>query len=130
MRAYASNYFPMLRSRAKRGIMVTMWFLVRLSFLVAVLAACSLVAGQSTTDGIGTITSALRAGEFDQALQLLQPELEHRPQSAQLWTLRGIALSGKGNKKEALGAFRRALGIAPNYLPALEGAAQIEYDDG
>jgi tetratricopeptide (TPR) repeat protein len=47
-----------------------------------------------------------------------------------LWTLRGIALSGKGDKKEAVLAFRHALGISPDYLPALEGAAQIEYESG
>lgn len=76
------------------------------------------------------MTSALRAGQFDEALQLLQPELEQQPKNPQLWALRGIALSGKGNKKEALGAFRRALSVAPDYLPALEGAAQIEYDSG
>jgi tetratricopeptide (TPR) repeat protein len=60
----------------------------------------------------------------------LHPELERSPRSAQLWTLRGIALSGKGDKKEALVAFRHALGISPDYLPALEGAAQIEYESG
>ena len=69
-------------------------------------------------------------GQFDEALQLLQPELEQQPKNPQLWALRGIALSGKGNKKEALGAFRHALSISPDYLPALEGAAQIEYDSG
>jgi tetratricopeptide (TPR) repeat protein len=109
--------------------MVAMWFSTRLGFLVAVLAACSFAAAQSTMDRIGPITSALRTGQFDQALQLLQPELQLNPQSAQLWTLRGIALSGKGDKKGALGAFRHALGISANYLPALEGAAQIEYED-
>lgn len=72
--------------------------------------------------------SALRAGQFDKALQLLQPKLEQNPKNAQLWTLRGLALSGKGDKREALGAFHRALGVTPDYLPALEGAAQIEYD--
>ena len=85
---------------------------------------------QAPTDALGLITSALRARQFDQALQLLQPALEEHPKSAQLWTLRGIALSGKSNTKEALGAFKHALSISPEYLPALEGAAQIEYDRG
>ncbi len=107
-----------------------MHFPIRFSILAAALAVCSFVAAQTGTEGVGPITSALRAGQFDVALQLLQPELERSPSNPQLWTLRGIALSGKGNKREALGAFRRALGISPDYLPALEGAAQIEYDDG
>jgi tetratricopeptide (TPR) repeat protein len=107
-----------------------MRFTIRLGVLVPLLVACSFIAAQTTSDRLGPVTSALRAGQFDKALQLLQPELEKDPKSTQLWTLRGIAFSGKGAKKEALGAFRHALAISPNYLPALEGAAQIEYEDG
>jgi tetratricopeptide (TPR) repeat protein len=103
---------------------------VRFSVLAALIVACSFVLAQTNTAGIEPVTSALRTGQFDEALQLLQPELEKQPRNPQLWALRGIALSGKGNKKEALGAFRHALSISPDYLPALEGAAQIEYDSG
>lgn len=106
-----------------------MRFSVRLCALSALFAACSLVVAQ-TPDRLGPVTSALRAGQFAKALQLLQPELEKDPRNARLWTLRGIALSGNGEKREALGAFRHALEISPDYLPALEGAAQIEYEDG
>jgi len=97
---------------------------------VFLLAACVLAPAQNPPSQIGPITSALRAGQFDQALQLLQPELDRAPKNPQLWTLRGIALSSKGDKKEALVAFRQALGFSPDYLPALEGAAQIEYERG
>ncbi len=107
-----------------------MHFLVRFGVVAAMLSACSFMVAQSKADGIGPITSALRGGKFDEALQLLRPELEQSPGSAQLWTLRGIALSGKGDKKEALGSFRRALSFSPDYLPALEGAAQTEYQTG
>jgi tetratricopeptide (TPR) repeat protein len=85
---------------------------------------------QTTTARIEPVTSALRAGQFDKALQLLQPQLEQEPKNPQLWALRGIALAGKGEKKQGLDAFRKALSISPDYLPALEGAAQIEYDHG
>lgn len=107
-----------------------MHFSIRLSVLVALLAACSFIMAQNKTEGIGPVTFALRAGQFDEALQLLQPQLEQSPRNPQLWTLRGIANSGKGDKKEALSAFHQALSISADYLPALEGAAQIEYDDG
>ncbi len=107
-----------------------MRFSICLAVLVAWLAASAPMVAQTTADWIASITSELQAGEFEKALQLLQPELERNPKSAQLWTLRGLALSGKGDKKAALGAFRRALIVAPDYLPALEGAAQIEYDSG
>lgn len=105
-------------------------FAVRLRMLVALLAACSFTVAQTTANRIEPVTSALRAGQFVKALQILQAELEKDPNSTQLWALRGIALSGKGDKREALGAFRHALAISPDYLPALEGAAQIEYENG
>ena len=35
-----------------------------------------------------------------------------------------------GHKKEALASFRKALKVSPDYLAALEGAAQIEYEAG
>src|SRR5580700_11945672 len=110
--------------------MTIMSLFIRLGMLVAVLSPCSFIAAQATADQIGPITSALRAGQYDDALKLLQGQLEQHPQSPQLWTLRGMADSGKGEKREALGAFRHALSISPDYLPALEGAAQIEYESG
>jgi tetratricopeptide (TPR) repeat protein len=41
-----------------------------------------------------------------------------------------MALAGTGNVKHALSAYQRALKLAPNYLPALEGAAQSEFQMG
>jgi len=110
--------------------MASMRFPIRLGILAPMLVACSFLAAQTTAEQIGAVTSALRAGQFDQALQLLQPELQQNSKNPQLWTLRAIALSGKGDKKGALAAFRHALGNSPDYLPALEGAAQIEYESG
>jgi tetratricopeptide (TPR) repeat protein len=111
--------------------MAGMRFPTQVGVLITLLAAHLLVVAQTpATDRVGPIASALRAGQFDTALHLLQPELDQSPRNPQLWALRGIALSGKGEKKEALSAFRQALGISPDYLPALEGAAQIEYENG
>lgn len=98
--------------------------------LAALLAACSYLIAQTPADRITAISSALRAKQFDQALQFIKTELDQTPKSAQLWTLRGIAFSGKHEEKGALAAFRHALTLSPDYLPALEGAAQIEYQDG
>jgi tetratricopeptide (TPR) repeat protein len=103
---------------------------VRLGVLVALVVVSSFAVAQTAPARIEPATSALRAGQFDKALQLLQPDLEQEPKNPQLWALRGIALAGKGNKREALDAYRHALSILPDYLPALEGAAQIEYDKG
>ena len=111
-----------------------MRFTIRVSMLAALLTVRSWMVAQTavthtTAVGIESITSALQADQFDKALEYLKPELKQSPRNVQLWTLQGIALSGKGDKKDALITFRHALEITPDYLPALEGAAQIEYEN-
>ena len=44
--------------------------------------------------------------------------------------LEGLAESGKGNRTSALASYEAALRISPDYLPALEGAAQLQFEDG
>ncbi len=83
---------------------------------------------QIAEDRAGPIASALRDQDFGHALELLRPELQESPENAQLWTMQGVAYSGRGQKKEALASFRSALKISPDYIPALQGAAQIEYE--
>src|ERR1019366_4221753 len=85
---------------------------------------------QIAGDRIGPIASALRSQEFSKALDLLQTALKESPGNAQLWTMQGVAYSGEGRKKEALASFRNALRVAPDYVLALQGAAQIEYEAG
>jgi tetratricopeptide (TPR) repeat protein len=85
---------------------------------------------QTSADQVSTVAAALRAGEFGKALELLRPVLQQSPGSSQLWTLEALAYSGQGHKKEALRSFQHALKISPDYLPALEGAAQIDYETG
>jgi tetratricopeptide (TPR) repeat protein len=88
------------------------------------------IVGQTSNDRVQAITSALRSHDFEQALQLLHPAIQNSPNNAQLWMLQGLAYSGKGDSKSALGSYQHALQISPDYLPALEGAAQIEYEGG
>lgn len=75
----------------------------------------------------GTIESALRDHDYQHALQLVQIEVQQSPKNPKLWFLQGIALSGLGHKHEALASYNRSLAISPDYLPALEGAAELEY---
>ena len=86
------------------------------------------VRAQSAPDRVAPITSALRAGDFERAVQLTREGLEKSPRDAQLWTLQGIGLSAEKRNEDALQAFHHALQISPEYLPALEGAAQIAFD--
>ncbi|MGB0011429.1 MAG: tetratricopeptide repeat protein [Candidatus Sulfotelmatobacter sp.] len=96
-------------------------------FLLWLLSAA---AAQSAEDGLGPIASALQNREFQNALELLRPALQASPNNAELWAMQGTAYAGEGNPKEALASFRSALKISPDYLPALEGAIQIEYEAG
>src|SRR5271169_2430505 len=101
-----------------------------LSLTVVLVATLSGMFARTATDRVGPITSALRNREFEKALQLLQPALQESPKNHQLWFFQGLAYSGTGNQKAALASYQSALRLAPDYLPALEGAAQLEYDAG
>jgi tetratricopeptide (TPR) repeat protein len=76
------------------------------------------------------IVSALRDKNYEQALDLARQTLKSQPRNAQILTLEALALRGLGREQDALAAFRKALGVSPDYLAALEGAAQIEYAAG
>jgi tetratricopeptide (TPR) repeat protein len=92
--------------------------------LLAALLASSYLHAQSGD----AIAAALRAREFERAVQLSRDALLKSPNDAQLWTLQGIALANLHNDKEALAAFQKALKIAPDAVAALAGAAQVEYE--
>ena len=101
---------------------------VRVAILLLLLQAA--VLGQGANSRIASVTSALRNREFDRALQMLQPALRESPKNPQLWMFQGLAYSGKGDQKSALNSYQSALKVSPDYLPALEGAAQLQYEAG
>ncbi len=73
------------------------------------------------------ILQALRSRQFPVALDLCSKQLKLEPGNARLWLYQGLALQSTGRAKEALDSYRHALRLSPELLPALEGAAQIEY---
>lgn len=85
---------------------------------------------QTRIDQADRIASALRNQQFDKALDLLVPALEKSPTDPQLWTMQGAAYAGENKNDDALASFHKALRFSPDYLPALRGAAQIEYQAG
>ena len=107
----------------RSAIRTTAALLVPILMLSATLA-------QTAQDRILPIASALRNHEFDKALELLHPALRQFPRDAELWTMQGVAYGGRGQNSEALSSYRSALNIAPDSIPALQGAAQIEYQAG
>ena len=104
--------------------------LKKLACITVLLLTCSSLFAQTGGDPIASIASALREGQFDDALNLIHVALEKSPGNSQLWTMQGVAFKGQGNKKEALSSFRHALTLSPDDIPALQGVAEIEYASG
>lgn len=102
----------------------------RIYLLLLVLFLSIGAPGQTINQSVQSITSALRDHEFAKALQLLQPAIQSYPNNPQLWMFEGLAHAGEGDSKAALASYRHAIRLSPDYLPALEGAAQIEYETG
>jgi tetratricopeptide (TPR) repeat protein len=98
---------------------------IRLVFLTSLFLATAFA---QTTDEFRAIRTALRDKAFTRALELVRPALQRSPADPRLWAMQGTAYAGSGNPQEALDSFHRALKIAPDYLPALQGASQIGYD--
>ena len=92
--------------------------------------AMSAAWAQDLAQRIGAINAALHNREFEAALELLRPTLQMEPRNELLWTMQGKAYTGEGRDKEALASFGNALRIAPDYIPALQGKAQIDFDAG
>jgi tetratricopeptide (TPR) repeat protein len=94
---------------------------------VQLLAALLLLLQTAAAPDKNSILASLRASRYEEARTLLQQALQQSPGDAALWTLDGFARSHLGQTNDALASYRHALTLSPDYLPALEGAAQIEY---
>ncbi len=102
---------------------VLVWIAVGLLLLSTAVA-------QSSADRNSQIAAALGEEQYDKALVMLRVALQQASADPQLWTMQGVAYNGKGDGKEALSSFRHAVKLSPDNVPALQGAAQIEYDQG
>jgi tetratricopeptide (TPR) repeat protein len=104
----------------------------RAIILLLVLALSFAARGQNVSGANSSqaIQEALRSRDYAQALQLVTSQLQHTPRDPRLWTLQGLSLAGLGKDHDALAAYDKALSISPDYLPALESAAELEYKAG
>jgi tetratricopeptide (TPR) repeat protein len=73
------------------------------------------------------ISQSLRSQNFEGALRECDAALKETPKDKRIWALRGMAYAGKGASSSALHSYQHAIELDPAYLPALEGAAQIAY---
>jgi tetratricopeptide (TPR) repeat protein len=77
-----------------------------------------------------SVVAAIREKKYSEAAALATQALKAAPNDVQLLTLQGVALKELGRSKDALAAFTSALHLSPDYLAALEGAAEIDYEAG
>lgn len=96
--------------------------IVLLPFLTFLLAQA-----QQRQISIGDIESLIRSKQYEEALRLSDAALHEHPSDVRVLTLQAIALSSKGDRADALKAFRKALAISPSYLPALKGEIELLY---
>jgi tetratricopeptide (TPR) repeat protein len=101
-------------------------------FLLLLVLPVTVCRGQNAPaqDPVVQIVRALEARDFSTALTLSQSALRAHPDDYRLWTMHGMAVEGTGNLAAALADYRHALKLAPDYLAALEGAAQADFQMG
>jgi tetratricopeptide (TPR) repeat protein len=116
-------------ARRKAEIEISLRSVIALLLLV-ICATAAIAQTRADADSISAIQAALQAGDNQQALTLVRTQLQSWPKDVRLWTLEGIALAHLGRNREALTAYNKALAISPDYLAALEGAAELEYKAG
>jgi tetratricopeptide (TPR) repeat protein len=80
--------------------------------------------------GAADIRALLQRGDHAAALAAAGAALKAQPNDYRLLTLKGLALQGLNRNSEALAALRAALKLQPGFPPALQAAAQIEYQTG
>ncbi len=85
---------------------------------------------QTSPAAVASTVEALRGHDYATAFRLSETLTTANPRDPQAWTLKGLALMNLGRHQLALKAFHQALAIQPNYVAALEAAAQLEYDAG
>lgn len=84
----------------------------------------------SLQDAVDSISTLVRTGQYDAAVQAADEALRSSPKDPRLFTLKAIALSKSGKSGESLVSFEKALSLDASYLPALAGAAELKYKEG
>lgn len=122
-----------MSARARHLVLLGMQARVTRSLLTLLVAVALLSAGtppgraQGNAPGRAEVVSQLQRGKNQEALSLAAEALKSAPHDCSLLSLQGIAHTALQQPQPALQSFRQALTYCPAYLPALEGAAQIEY---
>ncbi len=103
--------------------------------MAALLFCCTLLRAQQKASGHAEapaevrrqVTAELQKGNNQEALLLANEALRARPHDCPLRSLQAVTLTALGQMEPALQSFKKAVADCPTYLPALLGAAQIEF---
>ncbi len=98
--------------------------------MVQFAALVALFAAAAGGDAVRSISAALRAKSYQQALELAAAARRESPKDVRILVLEGMALNGLGRESQALASFVGALKLSRDYVPALEAASEIEYKTG
>ncbi len=109
--------------RGKRAIIAACVFL-------AVAAAPAAALAQTVDELYASGVKARQAQHFDEAADLLRRALALKPDNADALVQLGFAELGRNDLPAARDAFFRALSLAPAYLDASFGMAQVEFRSG
>ena len=87
------------------------------------------LAAEQGTGQVQAIRAALGARDFGLAVERSRSALQASPRERSCGRCRALHSPGKATP-EALPAFNQALKLSPDYVAALEGAAQLHYEAG
>ena len=89
---------------------------------------CLIVTALPLLADVSAVRDLIRGGRFKEAVAACERELKSAPRSVALYTMKGLALQASGGNPAALLSFKQALVIDGGYEPALQAAAQIEFE--
>ncbi len=92
------------------------------------MAALALLMASPLLADLTSIRGLIRGGQYAEAVVQCDLALKAAPRNFALLTMKGLALKAAGDPTTALDNFRKALVNNPDYEPALQAAAQIEFD--
>src|SRR5882757_3338884 len=84
--------------------------------------ACLPLVGQGRPP-YDTAESLIKKGDWQQALRLLSSFIAQNPRDAKALNLKGLALTGEGQRGLANKAFQKAFTVNPTFYPALKNLA-------
>ncbi len=105
-----------------------------LAFVLSVgLASAAMAAGSTSSSKpskLQVAEKAVKAGNYDRAIELLQKVVAKDPQNADAWNYLGFSQRKLKKFDQALGAYQKALAIDPEHLGANEYLGELYLQTG